>query len=613
MKKLRYSVCSILCVLIFSTSNAQPTKTANDLVNPYMGNSFFGVNMGYYPGWTDKNLAEISAGKGPVQGIGATTLRPTLPEIFLDQWGYNIRLSEFQYYKSLGLKDLTVFIQTPSKAHQSTDKFCGTNQSLLFANMYLPIWDGGANGTPINDNNYYALYVYKTVTAYKENVKFWEIMNEPDYTTSSHGWENEAAAGSWWKNNPDPCDLTNMQAPVQHYIRLLRISYEVIKSIDPTAYVTTGGIGYPSFLDAILRNTDNPDNGKVTNEFPLKGGAYFDVLSFHVYPMYEPEMQKMHTSDGGALGMVGQKNRLETVLLKYGYNGATFPKKEWIITETNVGRKTFGNEYGSNHMQRNFVIKSSVMAMANNIKQLHFYTLGDSKTLDAATDSYSVMGMYQPLTGTTPFNQIPNDQAIACKTTSDHLSATIYDAKLTGQMNVPPDVYGAAFKKSNNAEVYVLWGKTTTDKSEIINTVYSFPAAMQGKKYLMYEWDFAKTNSVKTVTANSVSLSGNPIFLVEDLTTGVEQVENKSNSMNLSLSPNPTIDKRTKLMFHNPDVTIIGVQLFDLNGTKIKDIAFEKNLNLKVLNLNFDGVSSGTYMLQIIAEGWTKSSLINID
>lgn len=73
-------------------------------------------------------------------------------------------------------------------------------------------------------------------------------------------------------------------------IGLLRISYEVIKTVDENAYVCIGGIGNPAFLDAVLRNTDNPIDGTENNDYPLLGGAYFDVLSFHSYPHIDGSM-----------------------------------------------------------------------------------------------------------------------------------------------------------------------------------------------------------------------------------------------------------------------------------------------------------------------------------
>lgn len=75
-----------------------------------------------------------------------------------------------------------------------------------------------------------------------------------------------------------------MKAP-PFYIRTLRISYEVIKSVDPDALVAVGGLGWPSFLDVICRYTDEPfEGGEEPDRYPLKGGAYFDCMSFDSYP-----------------------------------------------------------------------------------------------------------------------------------------------------------------------------------------------------------------------------------------------------------------------------------------------------------------------------------------
>ncbi|HVK48713.1 MAG TPA: hypothetical protein VM488_12725, partial [Pseudobacter sp.] len=261
-------------LLVCQQLSAQVSFTANTQVPVYNGKFMYGTNPGYYSSWDDKSLADIAAGNPSknVKGAGVKTLRPALPESFLEQWSYDIRLAEFAHYASLGIVDNTVFLNGPSTAHKDNTKYNGcADESVLWKNMYEPIWDNGANGTPVNENNYYALYVYKTVTRYKNWVKFWEIINEPDYDYGGNGYRKKGETGNWYDNLPNPCDLPNMKAPIFNYIRLLRISYEVIKTVDPTAYITTGGLGYPSFLDAILRFTDNPSGGAVSAAYPLKG------------------------------------------------------------------------------------------------------------------------------------------------------------------------------------------------------------------------------------------------------------------------------------------------------------------------------------------------------
>ena len=50
------------------TLTAQVTYTADDTVAVYPGPFGFGSNMGWFPPWSDKELAEIAAGN-PAKGI----------------------------------------------------------------------------------------------------------------------------------------------------------------------------------------------------------------------------------------------------------------------------------------------------------------------------------------------------------------------------------------------------------------------------------------------------------------------------------------------------------------------------------------------------------------
>ena len=282
MKKIVFFTIWVFLTVV--SASAQINFSANDFGRVPATTSFFqyGANMGYYgPSWDDLTLSDIAAGNPAknVKGAGVKSLHLTLPESFLDYWGYNVRVDYFAHYASLGIKDNTVFLEDPVAAHRDPTNFGCTQSSRLFKNMYEPIWDGGANGTPVNDNNYLALYIYKTVMAYKQYVKYWEIINEPDLEYGTLGDGDPGTPGNWYENNPPPCSLPNLYAPIFQYIRALRIGYEVVKYVDPTAYVSPGGLGKPGFLDAVLRNSDNPTDGSVNSSYPLKGGAYFDALS----------------------------------------------------------------------------------------------------------------------------------------------------------------------------------------------------------------------------------------------------------------------------------------------------------------------------------------------
>jgi hypothetical protein len=491
-------------------------RTANDFVPPYTGDFGFGSNMGYYPPHSDEQIANFAA------AIGVKTMRPALFEHFLDFWGYDIRIDAFKHYESLGMKDNVCFLGYPSKEHRENKVYCGKDTSAMFANMYEPIWDNGENGTPVNDKNYYALYVYKTVKTYGKWVKFWEIWNEPDYATTYKTEMAPGLPGAWWNTNPDPCEYA-LHAPIQHYIRMLRISYEVIKSLDPTAYVALGGIGFPSFLDVLLRQSDNPNGGGRTPQYPLNGGAYFDVVSYHVYPHIDNSVrewsdkingfQHFRHSDRAVQGVFKKKKNFEDVLNKYGYNGKTFPKKQFIITESNIPAKVKGEFMGSYEAQRNFLLKALIKSQVNGLLQFHPYSIGEIVSAEKMENEFDLMGMYYPLTNTPVKDCHPTQQGWANKTISTLLSGYIYDSLETNRLNLTPDIDGAAFRKKNeNTIVYCLWAKTKNDQSEQTSAVYSFPDLLSIIQVQRMDWSFSTTGDVKIIDSKLIVLTGAPTF-----------------------------------------------------------------------------------------------------
>ena len=233
----------MLCFVSYTT--AQVSYTANTHTTTYNDYFLYGSNMSSPPsGWKDESLAEILIGNSAkgIAGAGVTSLRPAMYEYFVEQWGYNVRLDAFKFYQQLGAKNHTIFLNGPTDAHKDKTQYCSGKSSEIFANLYEPIW---VNGT-VNNNNYYAKYVYNLVKTYGPYVKFWEVWNEPDQVGS---WQ---ATQNWGTTNPNPCDLSSLLAPIQRYVRMLRITYEVVKSVDSEAFICVGGIGYVSFLEAIF-------------------------------------------------------------------------------------------------------------------------------------------------------------------------------------------------------------------------------------------------------------------------------------------------------------------------------------------------------------------------
>ncbi|MBK8568330.1 MAG: hypothetical protein IPN76_34735 [Saprospiraceae bacterium] len=74
------------------------------------------------------------------------------------------------------------------------------------------------------------------------------------------------------------------------------------------------------------------------------------------------------------------KTEFDMVLRNYGYDGLTYLKSTWIITESNIPRVEYGEYLGSNDAQVNYLIKSAVACQMNSVDQLHVYQLGDIET-----------------------------------------------------------------------------------------------------------------------------------------------------------------------------------------------------------------------------------------
>lgn len=521
-----YTVLALLCLAFFG--KAQTNFTANDFVNPYEGFFRPGVNLGDYISFTEEELADLSAGNASlgVPGVGVKALRPGLFEEFVATEGYESKIATYQHFIDVGLEDNTLIVGFPSEAHQDPEEYCEGKQSELFANLYLPIWDGGANGTPINEDNYYAFYIWKLVESYGDYVRFWEIWNEPGFDfTGGLGWLPPGAPGNWWENNPDPCDY-KLRAPIFHYVRILRISWEVIKSGNPDDYVVVSGTGFPSFLDAILRNTDNPDDGSVSPEFPLGGGAYFDVMGYHAYPHFDGSLQEwsddlndfihFRHSDAAAAGLLMTKDTFQGVLANHGYNGNDLPEKLWMITECNLPRKPVGDFIGSAEAQRNFIIKAAVICVMNDIWQLHMYKLAEDNLYENTNMEFELMGLYQLLDNEGGYFQTPNEEGIAYKTVGDLLFEKVFDAAQTALLNLPDNIGGGAFKDAFGNYTYVLWAETETDMSENANATYSFPTAFEINNLVKRAWDFGYTDLSNSINPTDIQLTGTPIFLTDN-------------------------------------------------------------------------------------------------
>lgn len=568
-------------------------------------NMVWGANPGYHAPWTDEQLSDIAIGNPQlkVDGAGVQNFRPALPEHFLDYWGYDIRVPTFQHYARLGMKKHVLFIGYPSPAHKDTSRHCATAPGETFKNLYQPIWDGGKNGTPVNEENYYALYLYKMVQRYKPFVQVYEVWNEPDFDLSGNGWKPAWMPGNWWQNDPGPCEFA-IRAPLYHYIRMLRITWEVVKSIDPDAGIAVGGLGYPSFLDAVLRRTDNPVDGSVTPEYPHTGGAWFDVMSYHSYPHIDGSMREWSNTVGGFVydrhsdaavdGVLRKQEEFQQVLLKYGYNGTNRPAKPFILTEVNIPRRNFHDYIGSDEAQRNFIIKCLVETQKHGLKQLHIYGLAEGGNPKHTQDEFHLMGLYQQIEGKKPYQAALSPSGIAWKSAAALIQDASYDAAATLDLQLPAGVRGAAFRKANRL-IYVLWARTSKDQSEAAQARYTFPAAFGVKQLVVRNWDYITRKDSLVLDGNSIQLTGAPVFVQIRTNSG----KTGSGEQVFDIYPNPFTDS-LHVVFYLQKSTKVSLEVFDLNGKPVYTLFNKQTLPAGIYQHDLgETLPTGVYFVRL--------------
>ena len=469
-----------------------------------------GNGLGYIGnGWDDARMSNLS------QKAGYDTQRKKLPEQHFYNWGFGIELGDAQTNTKLGILDVVGYLATPLKNHSSN---ASNNPELCYpANLYKPIFLGDGS---VNPENYWADYVNKTVTTYKDHIKIWETWNEPDYT------RNQDQVGKWMTEPPNKDILPHWYGTIFEYIRLVRITYEVAKKADPTCFVTAGGLGYPEFLDAILRYTDNPDDGSVTADYPYKGGAYFDCDAYHQYPKYGVTDLETNIgyhekgSDMLALKVVMLKKNHEYILKQHGFDGVHYPKKIFVNTETGLNSGESPNEVGGDLVRRNWILKLALYSVQYDVKQTHQLVLSDGGN---GVGDYSNLGKYVSIEeGFTHLKSSSKGRLVLQKI---HFGKFIYDEGQTKKLldTLPEGATGMVLKRKDKFPkgseeeyysdyIYSAW--IYCEKEEIKEeVVFDIDLAPMMEHPLLLDW---KGNQKNIESEATIKLSSTPIFIIEN-------------------------------------------------------------------------------------------------
>lgn len=281
------------------------------------------------------------AGYALMRELGMTTIR--------EGWNWkNVEVNKHQYvswmdyfdqkaseFEKMGIRVQAMVTDTPDWASSdptyasksgwdaaSLGKY--TVPKGLYSSMFADGTDVYKPGVRANPENYYADYLFDMVERYKGKIHYWQVWNEPDYPSGDLESGTTASSGvhRYWAGS------------VQDYVRLLKISSTIVRGMDPAAKVTLGGLGYESYLAAILEQG---------------GSSYFDVVDFHAYGSDKSSSNGVLDSD-------------------WGFNGRYQAMKR-VLSEKGVMDKTFGcSETGlsadKGDDQGSYVLKLFASAMA---------------------------------------------------------------------------------------------------------------------------------------------------------------------------------------------------------------------------------------------------------
>jgi hypothetical protein len=465
-----------------SDSGAEPDDGLTSEV-PLGGFFRYGFNAGFpNSNWSDPDFAALGSERG------CNSQRVSLPETHLAKWGWEIERSDLAKYDTLGLSGHVGFLTSPTREHSTAPSSAKDWELIHYIpkNLHEPILtDEGS----INPENYWAKYVYETVKTYKDYIKIWEIWNEPDWVSD---WK---VTQDWATAAPTSEDLPRFNGSIYDYVRMLRVSKIAANLADPDAKIATGGIGYASFLGAILRYTDNPVDGSPTTKYPKTGAAYVDVISFHHYPIY--------TSGNSDAAVDGYLKQIED--LKRESIAGDASVVGWETTETGAPHGKVGDFPGGETYALNYLMKVMALGQARGIDGIDWFVLSDGETPDAATDPYDLMGLYEPVANLdSPEDAKPTKTGIAYATLSSILNGARYDADTTASLPLSDAVRGAAFRNREGHSVLVLWARDS-DQDETASATASLPTAAS---YDVYDWDYSATGKKASIGA------GEPLALI---------------------------------------------------------------------------------------------------
>jgi|GEM_PF-490479 len=262
-------------------------------------------------------------------------------------------------------------------------------------------------------------------------VRHWEYFNEPDapFDHYAPGWGDRGA----------------------EYAQMLKTVYPAVKKADPAAQVLFGGIAHDWFQE---------DGGPFVYSFlddvlAAGGGAYFDVMNFHYYPVFS---HVWATGDG--VGLIEKTEYIRDRLRNFGL------EKPFVITEAGWHSDGTGGLASTPEIQARYVAALFVQSMAADLDSMIWWMLYDPGSNALANG----------LVTEAPDIEI-KPSFTAYRTIVDQLRFAHYERALAAQETGNPDVEVHQFRDNVlRRTVYVTW-LNPVETGETATLLLPVPAA----------------------------------------------------------------------------------------------------------------------------------------
>lgn len=451
--------------------------------NAFANGTFtFGTNPGFYGSqFQDQDIYDLAfAG-------GSRSTRSYVPVQYWLQFGMPTFAARFQHaYQVDSMRNNTFFLDINGESFspytgQSTKVTAGGKRSNLPAGLNLAIFNGDST---VNVNNVWAKYCDSVVRNFGAYFSIYEVVNEPDFSFTGDAYQDSTvSATSWQKREPTPDELSNLNDSLENYVLMAKIANLVIKHVQPSAKIATGGIGYSWFYMWCIRKGITP---------------WIDLISFHEYPYYQWTFCNWNGTACGAGGAFRNSDMavhlVDSVatMIHFIETQEHEPLKQLMTTESMVPRwsyplstdtAAFPNNklYGNGNLQVNFWTKMiTKMSLKNKFYMTYMYETGEGETFDVTTSNsvFNAMGIDTNLvkstvghTGLTPMGHAAIGMLALLR---GYNFASV-------QPTFPAGTDGALWTNGTK-NIYTIWASViANDKSEVASATFTLPAGTYNK------------------------------------------------------------------------------------------------------------------------------------